>query len=272
MQNAWSRARVGWSDRINRAIELTSDRAGASEVLTFYSRILELQRAIHESIDGRKAAHSGDGSPLRDRLDLDKAAAAIPALIALVREHGPARLAEGCAQTSRSSVIAGLDDTIQWLQDGRATPQDATIFLSRVALEPLAEHVACASGSLRQTAAGNRCPICQSLPQLAVIRPEGDGGKRLLLCALCHSEWEFRRVLCPACGEQNHEKLPRFTAEGIPALRVEACDTCLTYLKSVDMTIDGLAVPLVDEVAAAPLDLWAAEHGYRKIVRNIMGF
>jgi len=25
-------------------------------------------------------------------------------------------------------------------------------------------------------------------------------------------------------------------------------------------------------VAAAPLDLWAAEHGYRKIVPNIMGF
>jgi len=272
VQNAWSRVRAGWSERIDRAIELSSDRPAAGEVLTFYSRILELQRAIHESIDGLIAVRSADGSALRERLDLDKAAAEISALIAIVREHGPAKLAEECAQRSSSPPVAWLSDAIQWLQDGRAKQQDATIFLSRVVLEPQAEHVAGASESLPQTTAGNRCPICQSLPQLAVIRPEGDGGKRLLLCALCHSEWEFRRVLCPACGEQNHEKLPRFTAEGIPALRVEACDTCLAYLKSVDMTIDGLAVPLVDEVAAAPLDLWAAEHGYRKIVPNIMGF
>jgi formate dehydrogenase maturation protein FdhE len=56
------------------------------------------------------------------------------------------------------------------------------------------------------------------------------------------------------------------------AVRIEACDTCRYYLKSVDRTIDGLAVPVVDEIAAAPLDLWAAEHAYRKIQPNLMGF
>lgn len=105
-----------------------------------------------------------------------------------------------------------------------------------------------------------------------MIRPEGDGGKRLLLCSLCQSEWEFRRILCPACGEVNHEKLPRYSAEGIASVRVEACDTCKHYLKSIDMTVDGLAVPVVDEIATAPLDLWAAEHGYQKIRLNLMGF
>ena len=94
----------------------------------------------------------------------------------------------------------------------------------------------------------------------------------MLQCSLCQSEWEFRRVLCPACGEVNHEKLPRYSAEGITAVRVEACDTCHRYLKSIDMTVDGLAVPPVDEIATAPLDLWAAERGYRKIQLNLMGF
>ena len=107
---------------------------------------------------------------------------------------------------------------------------------------------------------------------MAVIRQEGDGGKRMLLCSLCHTEWEFRRILCPSCGEENHEKLPRYTAEGIPAVRVEACDTCKVYLKSVDLTVDGFAVPLVDEVATAPLDLWASDHGYHKLLPNVMGF
>jgi formate dehydrogenase maturation protein FdhE len=53
--------------------------------------------------------------------------------------------------------------------------------------------------------------------------------------------------------------------------RVDACDTCQHYIKAVDMTRLGLAVPLVDEVAAAPLDVWAREHGYAKIELNLVG-
>ena len=32
-----------------------------------------------------------------------------------------------------------------------------------------------------------------------------------------------------------------------------------------------LAVPLIDEVAAAPLDLWIRERGYTKIEVNLLG-
>jgi len=104
-----------------------------------------------------------------------------------------------------------------------------------------------------------------------VLRPEANGGKRLLMCSFCLTEWEFRRILCPFCGEEDYQKLPRYSVQD-PVVRVEACDTCKRYLKSVDMTVDGLAVPLVDEIATVPLDLWAAERGYRKICVNLMGF
>ena len=116
------------------------------------------------------------------------------------------------------------------------------------------------------------CPVCGARPQAAVLRPEGDGGKRFLLCSLCLTEWEFRRILCPVCGEEDYQKLPRYSAEDRAAARVEACDTCHFYLKSIDLTVDGHAVPLVDEVATVPLDLWAEEHGYKKAERNLMGF
>jgi formate dehydrogenase maturation protein FdhE len=43
-------------------------------------------------------------------------------------------------------------------------------------------------------------------------------------------------------------------------------------MKSVDMSSEGLAEPLVDEVAFAALDVWANDHGYRKIRPNLMGF
>ena len=49
------------------------------------------------------------------------------------------------------------------------------------------------------------------------------------------------------------------------------CATCKHYIKGVDLTRLGLAVPLVDEIAAAPLDVWAHEHGYTKIELNLVG-
>ena len=58
---------------------------------------------------------------------------------------------------------------------------------------------------------------------------------------------------------------------GVVDVRLEACDTCRHYIKGVDLTRLGLAVPLVDEVAAAALDVWAHERGYTKIELNLVG-
>jgi formate dehydrogenase maturation protein FdhE len=55
-------------------------------------------------------------------------------------------------------------------------------------------------------------------------------------------------------------------------VRVEACDSCLTYIKTVDLTKNALAVPVVDEIAAVSLDVWAQERGYRKLETNLLGF
>ncbi len=54
-------------------------------------------------------------------------------------------------------------------------------------------------------------------------------------------------------------------------MRVEACDTCRYYIKTIDLTKDGRAVPVVDELAAIPLSLWAAEHEYTKLSANLLG-
>ena len=65
--------------------------------------------------------------------------------------------------------------------------------------------------------------------------------------------------------------MPVYVAAQIDYVRVEACDTCHTYLKSVDLTKDGFAVPVVDEIATVALNLWAEEHGYTKIETNVLG-
>src|SRR5262249_52472357 len=89
------------------------------------------------------------------------------------------------------------------------------------------------------------CPFCGEKPVAAVLRPEGDGAKRFLLCSLCFTEWEFRRLLCPNCGEEDKEKLPVYTAEEFAHVRVEACATCNVYFKPADLTKNRPAVPPV---------------------------
>jgi FdhE protein len=123
--------------------------------------------------------------------------------------------------------------------------------------------------------AGNRCPFCAGAPQLSVLQvtsePLAHGGGRTLVCATCLSSWPFPRLLCASCGEDDERKLAYFQATAYAHLRIDACDSCRHYVKNVDLTRLGLAVPIVDEVAGAPLDLWAREHGYQKIELNLVG-
>ena len=92
-----------------------------------------------------------------------------------------------------------------------------------------------------------------------------------MICSLCGTEWIYRRIVCPNCGEADKDRLPIYKAEEIGHVRVEACDSCHSYLKSVDLTINGLAVPVVDELAAVALNVWVEETGYRKIQTNLLG-
>lgn len=62
-----------------------------------------------------------------------------------------------------------------------------------------------------------------------------------------------------------------YTASGLDHVRVEACDSCNTYVKAVDLTKDGLAIPVVDELATVALNIWVDEHGYTKLEFNILG-
>jgi len=115
------------------------------------------------------------------------------------------------------------------------------------------------------------CPFCHRKPGIAVLRQQGDGARRSLMCSFCLAEWDFRRIVCPACGEEDNRKLPVYTADQFKYIRVECCDSCRTYLKAINLTRNGLAEPIVDELACVPLDLWARERGYAKLELNLLG-
>lgn len=167
----------------------------------------------------------------------------LPALLSLVKRIGPADLARKAEESD---------------------------FLERWLMQPAYEYRAAHSDVARNVVQPD-CPFCGEKPQLGVLRGEGDGAKRSLICSLCCTEWDFRRLLCPGCGEESPDKLPVYTAEEVPYIRIEACDTCHTYIKAVDLSRNGLAVPLVDELATVSLNLWAEEHGYTKLQLNLLG-
>ena len=143
-------------------------------------------------------------------------------------------------------------------------------FFDRWLLQPLREYQATQwnqpPGPIEPT-----CPFCHSKPIAGILRGEGDGAKRSLLCGLCATEWEYRRIVCANCGEEDKEKLPVYHTPEIDHVRIEACDTCQTYIKSVNLTKNGHAVPVVDELASVTLTLWAEDNGYTKLEPNVLG-
>ena len=117
------------------------------------------------------------------------------------------------------------------------------------------------------------CPFCGGAPWVAARRSgaEADGASRFLDCALCGGEWPIARILCPSCSEENPERLPSFRSDTHPAVRIEACETCRRYVKSIDLTLEGRAIPEVDDLVSLGMDLWAAREGFDRIEPGLAG-
>ena len=249
-----------WDLRIARAGDLLKTHSAVSELLGFYQKLARLQKQIYQAV---AASPSHDVSLLLNHF---------PALIALIRDAGSPALKEALASIEQSSPeerLALLNGVWQHeVQTEELSAEHA--FFAHALLQPFAEYLAERTTTATEASPPN-CPFCGSKPQLAVLRPEGDGGKRFLLCSLCGTEWFFRRLLCPNCAETNKEKLPVFTAQEFDYVRVDACDTCHTYIKSIDLSKNGNAVPVVDELATVSLNLWAEENHYQKLQPNLFG-
>jgi FdhE protein len=150
-------------------------------------------------------------------------------------------------------------------------PNASDQLLPWIYLQPYAEYLADHSETTIVDGTPSTCPLCGGRPIAGVLRSEGDGAKKSLICMLCAHEWAFRRIYCPACGEEREPQMAFYSAPDFVHVRVDVCDSCHHYLKTVDLTKRGHAVPVVDELATIPLDLWAVEHGYSKIKPNLLG-
>jgi FdhE protein len=269
-----SRDSTGWDARIARARELAREVPAAREPLTFFAELATYQRSLF--LAARDVPVTGQ---FRDDVDVDGASAAVPGFLAWLARAAPAPLARSAGAIRADSLEwrglmrEGLMLDEAGLEAGR---DDTRAFVMAAVLQPFAEAAAIArrgelvSPSVGPGAFTSRCPICSGLPSVGVLREEGQGAKRMLVCSRCLSEWSYVRVVCPGCGEEGFDALPVYTADAFPHVRIEACDSCTRYVKTIDLTRNGLAVPVVDDIASLTLDLWAAEQGYRRLRVNLL--
>lgn len=257
-----------WDKQIDRADRLIPKANGSKELLKFYAQLLRAQRDIHEFLRSRKNwLPSGDLE-----VDLPILNDALPAFLRVIESHGPAELAAEAHDLSQASAQVVAERLLTYW----ANASDIQFF-EKAFLQPYLRWVV-ESGARpigREVSAGERyCPFCGGNPQVSFLQNKettAESGNRDLICATCLSSWEFRRVVCANCGEERPAKLGYFHSPEFDHIRIEACDTCKHYLKGVDLTRAGFAAPLVDEIDAAALDLWASEHGYTKIELNLVG-
>lgn len=259
-----------WQRRVARAEQLLTQQISATEILHFYLAVANFQKELSAELDPPSYR-------IEDEAGMNPFAASLPEnLVAgfrdftsVVARHGPAPLQRSAHELESDSDPAHLK-LLQNFWARREESAGVNDFFARAFLQPYAANLRARSVMQRNGPAPYVCPLCNRKPGGGVLRPLGDGGQRSLLCSFCLKEWEFRRIVCPGCGEEDHAKLPVYTAEEFQHVRVEACDSCRLYIKTVDMTKNGLAEPVVDEIASPALDVWAQANGYSKLQANLM--
>jgi hypothetical protein len=226
-----------WAAHRRRAEVLRTRYAYAAEVMTLYIALTEVWAAGADDV--------------------------APRIIRAATAFGPRALADGVRGLDADEAMAA------WLAGEDLPPMQR--FLARACLMPTPFEAGTAGADERH------CPRCGGLPQLS-FRPVGEplvSEPRRLVCSRCAQAWSYSRAACAFCGETQGSQRTLYAEDGgelFPHLSVDACQTCSHYVIDVDLGRDREAVPDVDELAALPLDLYAADQGLTKITPNIMGF
>jgi formate dehydrogenase maturation protein FdhE len=253
--------------RAARARLLAREAPKVSEPLLFAAGLYAVQAKAAEALDAAHVKQPLSGRLGDDGERLDDGARAV---LRYVSESAPEPLAEAAASRRDEPAATARTRLLLYWSEDRTDDGD---YLSRAVLRPYA-------GTLRRWNVApdrlhrkGRCPFCGGSPWVGLRRDgaEMEGARRFLVCALCGGEWSFSRVLCPACFEEEPARLPSYAAEAHPAVRIETCETCRRYVKSIDLSQDARPIPEVDDLVTLSLDLWAAKNGFTRIEPGLAG-
>ena len=250
-----------FGQRAARAELLAGQSASAREALTFTAILSRAQAKLAAEIE--RIALTG-----RLENDVEHLIPLHDGLIGEAADHGPSALSdEARKRANEDPATARTRLLVYW--NG-----DSDDYLSRALLQPYAEVLRARQVAPDRVHERGHCPFCGGAAMISARRPadgDGDVGMRMLTCALCACEWNVNRVSCPSCFEEDPARLPIYRSDAHPNVRIEACETCQRYMKSIDLTQDARPIPEIDDLLSLSMDLWAIDEGYTRIEPGLAG-
>jgi FdhE protein len=274
-------------DDIQRTVAaVKAERPAYEKMLTFYEKIFLAREKAKELVrltsiqvpDKLLAMKQKEGFPLTDRagftVDMEASEALLRALFKVAAETNEVlaeagkKLADALekgkldASTLFSAVLSEASHSFRGLAEELDVGENILAFFGYNSVWPsvslCAEQLAAYLDDEVSWKKGY-CPVCGSPPALSILRDEGN---RFLFCSFCGHEWHTQRIYCPFCNNQDHTKLHYFFGEEEKCYRVDACDVCKKYLKTIDTReLKHPLYPFLEQVSTLHLDLLAREQG-----------
>ena len=266
---------------LGQVVDLKTSKDELKEVLEFYEAILKVQRQTKlafkvdlSHFDTKSGQHrNSQGLPfLRPediRIDQDLFAALLENIGQIIQS----KTKKAVSATLKKTYLDGQWETLLrgLMEEGpdlERTAGEMKIdfalfsFLVVQSFSPfLGSYAEKLRGHINSSWLKGYCPVCGGEPLMA--RLERETGRKWLFCWLCHSEWLFRRLECPFCGNNNQESLRYFYLEDEEAYRVDVCDRCKRYTKTVDARkTESIRSLFVEDLATLPLDMVAEKEGF----------
>lgn len=169
-------------------------------------------------------------------------------------------------------AVGGEHDYLSRIAADTGIDQGVMNFLLHTTIKPFVEVMA---SHLRDKVDENLwekgcCPICGSQPLMGELR--GEEGKRIWTCSFCGNQWKGRRLMCPFCENTDHRTLRYFYTEKERAYRIDVCEKCKRYIKTVDsrQLSEEIFLP-VEDIGTLHLDILAANKGFKRDTFNFLG-
>jgi formate dehydrogenase maturation protein FdhE len=249
--------------RSARAESLAANAPSAIEPLLFAAALFRAQASFGAAIESFSLIGKLDE-------DVERLLPLTESLLRIVADRGPDLLVEqSLARLEDHPSTARTRLLLYW--NGEVSSRDD--YLSRALLRPYAEVLRLQGATPDRPHRPRHCPYCGGAAMVSTRRtpPDSEAGIRLLHCALCALEWNINRICCPACGEDDPYKLPIYRSEAHPSVRIEACETCRRYMKSIDLTHDARPIAEVDDLVSLSMDLWAIDEKFERIEPGLAG-
>jgi len=278
-------------DRLRERIQqIKKKRPGYGNILDFYQRVKEAQ-------EGEKASLKIASAPLRKEwrellskegfsliqkedfpLDIESSVRLFETLCQVGRDANPhmadqiMKIKEAIRDERidlKKLLTAGSKE--QWMGERAeelGLDKNVFLFLIQTSIRPSIE-----AGVERlrreldpETWLKGYCPLCGSLPTLSLLKEAA--GKRYLLCSYCGYQWRMDRISCPFCKNKDQESLRYFLGEGEETHRIDLCEQCHQYIKTIDTRNLQESDPVLEDLATLHLDILASQKGYKRPVLN----